>query len=113
ARSSGGFQRTGSRLSSKILGTGKDKDKEKEKKKKKDKKKRGRFEVFELDLESQASSLGGKLDVKESDREKLPGTTRTIIKLLGFAFKCVIWALTLAFKAAMAIIVGLTKCITK
>ncbi|KAI0436831.1 hypothetical protein F4803DRAFT_201270 [Xylaria telfairii] len=103
-----GFQRT---LSSKILGTGKDKDTKE--KKKKDKKKRGRFEVFELDLESQASSLGGKLDVKESDREKLPGTTRTIIKLLGFAFKCVIWALTLAFKAAMAIIVGLTKCITK
>ncbi|KAH8166787.1 hypothetical protein CIB48_g1433 [Xylaria polymorpha] len=101
-----GIQRT---LTNKILGTGKDKDKEK----KKDKKKRGRFEVFELDLESQASSLGGKLDAKEADREKLPGTTRTIIKLLGFAFKCVIWALTLAFKAAMAIIVGLTKCITK
>ncbi|KAI0109013.1 hypothetical protein GGR51DRAFT_514027 [Nemania sp. FL0031] len=101
------FQRSGSRLSSKILGS---KDKEKEKK---GKKKRGRLEAFELDLESQASSLGGKLDIKESDREKLPGTTRTIIKLLGFAFKCVIWALTLAFKAAMAIIVGLTKCITK
>ncbi|KAI0457397.1 hypothetical protein F5B21DRAFT_93680 [Xylaria acuta] len=112
ARSSGGFQRGGSRLSSKIPGAGKDKEKEKKKMDKK-KKKRGRFEVFELDLESQASSLGGKLDVKESDREKLPGTTRTIIKLLGFAFKCVIWALTLAFKAAMAIIVGLTKCITK
>ncbi|KAI1746458.1 hypothetical protein F4782DRAFT_524440 [Xylaria castorea] len=108
----GGFPRSGSsRLSSKILGTGKDKDKDQKKKDKK--KKRGRFEVFELDLESQASSLGGKLDVKESDREKLPGSTRTIIKLLGFAFKCVIWALTLAFKAALAIIVGLTKCITK
>ncbi|KAI1123875.1 hypothetical protein F5Y10DRAFT_42427 [Nemania abortiva] len=102
-----GFQRSGSRLSSKILGSGKDKEKEK-----KSRKKRGRLEAFELDLESQASSLGGKLDIKESDREKLPGTTRTIIKLLGFAFKCVIWALTLAFKAAMAIIVGLTKCIT-
>ncbi|KAI1288976.1 hypothetical protein F5Y03DRAFT_71529 [Xylaria venustula] len=83
-----------------------------DKKGKSKKKKRGRFEVFEIDLESQTSSLGGKLDVRESDREKLPGTTRTVIKLLGFAFKCVIWALTLAFKAAMAIIVGLTKCIT-
>ncbi|KAI0513010.1 hypothetical protein F5B22DRAFT_283176 [Xylaria bambusicola] len=94
------FQRMGSAL-------GKDKNK------KKSNKKRGRFEVFELDLESQASSLGAKLDVKQSEKEKLPGTARTIIKLLSFAFKCVIWALTLAFKAAMAIIVGLTRCITK
>ncbi|KAI0200904.1 hypothetical protein F4808DRAFT_427121 [Astrocystis sublimbata] len=96
-------QRSGSRLSSKILGIG-GKDKEK-----KEKKKRSPFEVFELDLESQTSSLGGK---KESNRDKLPGTTRTIIKLLGFAFKCIIWALTLAFKAILAIIVGLTRCIT-
>ncbi|RWA14861.1 hypothetical protein EKO27_g130 [Xylaria grammica] len=96
------------RLGSTILGA-----KDKDKKSKSKKKKPGRFEVFELDLESQASSLGAKLDIKEADREKLPGTTRTIIKLLGFAFKCVIWALTLAFKAAMAILVGLTKCITK
>ncbi|TGJ88294.1 hypothetical protein E0Z10_g418 [Xylaria hypoxylon] len=102
--------RSGSRLSSAILGS-KDKDKDK-KTKTKNKKKRGRFEVFELDLESQASSLGAKLDIKETDREKLPGVTRTIIKLLGFVFKCIIWVLTLAFKAAMAIIVGLTKCIT-
>ncbi|KAI8630097.1 hypothetical protein F5Y19DRAFT_53320 [Xylariaceae sp. FL1651] len=97
------FQRSSSRLSSKILGSTKDKNK---------KKKRGRLEVLELDLESQASSLGGKLDIKDSDREKLPGTARTVIKLLGFAFKCVIWALTLAFKAAVAIISGLAKCIT-
>ncbi|KAI1115633.1 hypothetical protein F5Y14DRAFT_110199 [Nemania sp. NC0429] len=110
SRSSGGFQRSGSRLSDKILGVAK--DKENKSKNGKNKKKAGRFETFELDLESQASSLGGKLDIKAADRDKLPGTTRTIIKLLGFAFKCVIWALTLAFKAAMAIIVGLTKCIT-
>jgi hypothetical protein len=105
SRAPSGFQRSSSMLSSKILGlSSKDKDKKK--------KKRGRLEVLELDLESQASTLGGKLDIKESDREKLPGTARTIIKLLGFAFKCIIWALTLAFKAAMAIIVGLSKCIT-
>jgi hypothetical protein len=106
ARSLNGFQRSSSLLGSKILGSTKTNDK------KKNKKKRGRLEVLELDLESQASSLGGKLDIKEADREKLPGTARTIIKLLGFAFKCVIWALTLAFKALMAIVVGLTKCIT-
>ncbi|KAI0158344.1 hypothetical protein GGR57DRAFT_44168 [Xylariaceae sp. FL1272] len=100
ADSRSSFQRSGSRLSSKILGSTKEK------------KKRGRIEAFELDLESQASSLGGKLSIKDSDKEKLPGTARTIIKLLGFAFKCVIWALTLTFKALMAIIVGLTKCIS-
>ncbi|KAI0882267.1 uncharacterized protein GGS22DRAFT_170583 [Annulohypoxylon maeteangense] len=93
------FRRSSSRLSAKILS-------------KKSGKKRGRLEELELDLESQASSLGGKLNIKDKDKEKLPGTTRTIIKLLGFAFKCVIWALTLAFKALMAVIVGLSKCLT-
>ncbi|KAI1378546.1 hypothetical protein F4677DRAFT_370761 [Hypoxylon crocopeplum] len=99
------FRRSSSRLSStatKILGTKKDKDK----------KKRGRLEELELDLESQASSLGGKLNIKDKDREQLPGTVRTILKLLSFGFKCVIWALTLAFKALMAIVVGLSKCLT-
>ncbi|KAI1320879.1 hypothetical protein F5Y16DRAFT_77189 [Xylariaceae sp. FL0255] len=76
------------------------------------KKSKSRLEELELDLESQASSLGGKLEIKESDKEKLPGTARTIIKLIGFAFKCVIWALTLGFKALLAIVVGLSKCIT-
>ncbi|KAI1279505.1 hypothetical protein F5Y07DRAFT_44582 [Xylaria sp. FL0933] len=111
ASSAPSFLRSGSRIGS--FGLGKDKKKKKNSSGgSSGKKKPGPFEVFELDLESQASSLGAKLDVKESDRDKLPGTTRTIIKLLGFAFKCVIWALTIGFKAAMAIIVGLTKCIT-
>ncbi|KAI1498190.1 hypothetical protein F5X99DRAFT_340194 [Biscogniauxia marginata] len=94
-----------SRLSSRILGgkgTGKSKRK----------RERGRIEELELDLESQASSLGGKLSIRSGDREKLPGTMRTVVKLLGFAFKFVIWALTLAFKAFMAVVVGLTKCLT-
>ncbi|KAI1479296.1 hypothetical protein F4774DRAFT_130219 [Daldinia eschscholtzii] len=91
------FRRSSSRLSAKILG-------------KKGSKKRGRLEELELDLESQASSLGGKLNIK--DKEQLPGTARTIVKLLGFGFKCVIWALTLAFKAFMAVVVGLSKCLT-
>ncbi|KAI1209227.1 uncharacterized protein F4807DRAFT_460919 [Annulohypoxylon truncatum] len=96
------FRRSSSRLSAKILG----------KKGGAGAKKRGRLEELELDLESQASSLGGKLNIKDGDKEKLPGTTRTILKLLGFGFKCVIWALTLAFKALMAVIVGLSKCLT-
>ncbi|KAL7620461.1 hypothetical protein AAE478_009456 [Parahypoxylon ruwenzoriense] len=101
-RSSGSnsdFRRSSSRLSSKILN-------------KKGNKKRGRIEELELDLESQASSLGGKLSLKDKDKEKLPGTTRTVVKLLSFGFKCVIWALTLAFKALVAVVVGLSKCLT-
>jgi hypothetical protein len=105
-------QRSASRLSDKILAVaGRDKDKDGNTNSK-NKKKRGRLEVLELDLESQASSLGGKLDIKESDRARLPGTARVIIKVIGFGFKCVIWVLTIAFKVVAKIIVGLTKCIT-
>ncbi|KAI0008676.1 hypothetical protein F4779DRAFT_421261 [Xylariaceae sp. FL0662B] len=74
--------------------------------------KRGRIEELELDLESQASSLGGKLSIRDGDRDRLPGTARTAVKLLSFAFKCVIWSLTLIFKATMAVVVGLCKCLT-
>lgn len=100
------FRRSSSsRLSGKILGVSSSSSK-------KQSRKRGRIEELELDLESQASSLGGKLNIKDKDKERLPGTARTVLKLLGFGFKCVIWALTLAFKALMAIVVGLSKCLT-
>lgn len=77
---------------------------------KKERKKRAKMEEFELDLESQTSSLGSKLDGREKD--KLPGVTRTLIKLLSVTFKCVIWVLTITFKALRAIVVGLSKCLT-
>ena len=70
----------------------------------------GRLEELEMDLESQTSSLGKQLEVR--DRDKLPSTTRTVIKLISFAFKCIIWALTLAFKALVAVVSGLSKCLT-
>ncbi|KAK8061497.1 hypothetical protein PG994_007863 [Apiospora phragmitis] len=82
----------------------------KNKKNKKGKAGKHRFEEFELDLESQASSLGKQLEVR--DRDKLPGCTRTVMKLVSFAFKCVIWTLTLIFKSLVAIISGLSKCLT-
>ncbi|KAI0126382.1 hypothetical protein BJ170DRAFT_404188 [Xylariales sp. AK1849] len=82
----------------------------KEGKKSKSSKKRSKLEEFEMDLESQTSSLGKQLDVK--DKDKLPSTTRTVIKLITFAFKCFIWALTLVFKAVVAIVAGLSKCLT-
>ncbi|KAI0473730.1 hypothetical protein GGR56DRAFT_547120 [Xylariaceae sp. FL0804] len=102
----------GSRLSGMLSGRGSRASKRDEENGKKKNKKRRRISELELDLESQASSLGGKLDIKDKDRDKLPSTTRTAIKLLGFAFKCVIWALTLVFKAFLAVVVGLTKCLT-
>lgn len=82
----------------------------KKSKKKGGKKGKHRFEEFELDLESQSSSLGKQLEVR--DRDKMPGCTRTVIKLVSFAFKCVIWTLTLIFKTLVAIISGLSKCLT-
>ncbi|EMR72751.1 putative acetylserotonin methytransferase-like protein [Eutypa lata UCREL1] len=85
-------------------------------KKKKKKRRRGKpTDEFEMDLESQSSnSLGSKFygSSKERDGEtKLPGTTRTVIKLLSISFKCVIWALTLVFKALYKVVVGLSKCL--
>ena len=83
-------------------------------------------EEFEMDLESQSSgSLGGskfhhsfslsskdKGKDKYRERDKLPGPTRAAIKLLSLSFKCVIWALTILFKALFAVVVGLSKCVT-
>lgn len=84
-------------------------------------------EEFEMDLESQSSgSLGGSkfhhsfsLSSKDKggkdkyrERDKLPGPTRAAIKLLSLSFKCVIWALTILFKALFAVVVGLSKCVT-
>ncbi|KAK9425729.1 hypothetical protein SUNI508_03090 [Seiridium unicorne] len=77
---------------------------------KKKRKRRNKLEEIEMDLESQTSSLGKQLEVK--DKDKLPGTTRTVIKLITFAFKCFVWALTLLFKALVALVAGLSKCLT-
>ncbi|KAK0630096.1 hypothetical protein B0T17DRAFT_489074 [Bombardia bombarda] len=70
---------------------------------------KSRMEQFEMDIESQVSELG-KLDAK-GDKEKLPGTARGIIALLTVTFKCVIWCVTILFKALMAVIAGLAKCL--
>ncbi|RYO91152.1 hypothetical protein DL764_008320 [Monosporascus ibericus] len=129
--SAGGGERrsTSSRLSGMLhMHGGKNKDdnnsKKGDNKKKKGGKRRWRLgkpaEEFELDLESQSQSSsnmgppksysgGGGGDKKDN---KLPGTTRTVIKLLSISFKCVIWALTLGFKALCAVVVGLSKCLT-
>ncbi|SPQ18793.1 42611231-4517-46d5-b055-a48cc4eead91 [Thermothielavioides terrestris] len=75
-----------------------------ESKKKGGKGKRAGMEQFEMDLESQSSDLG-----KEDD-EKLPGVLRAAVGLVKITFKCFVWSATLAFKALMAILSGLTRC---
>ncbi|KAI0023753.1 hypothetical protein F4780DRAFT_20983 [Xylariomycetidae sp. FL0641] len=102
----------GSRLSSRILGGASSPGGKAGKKEGGGGGGRRRLEELELDLESQASSLGGKLEVKDRERDALPGPARTAFKLLALAFKCVIWALTLVFKATMKVLVGLTRCLT-
>ncbi|KAL2257403.1 hypothetical protein VTK26DRAFT_218 [Humicola hyalothermophila] len=89
-------------------GGGGTKKEEREKKKKK-KKKKGKnnnrpMEQFEMDLESQAS------DLKTEEKDKIPGLLRAAIGLFTITFKCLVWCVTLGFKAVMAILSGLTRC---
>jgi hypothetical protein len=81
-----------------------DRERKKESKRKSGKGKRAGMEQFEMDLESQSSDLG-----KEDD-EKLPGVLRAAVGLVKITFKCFVWSATLAFKALMAILSGLTRC---
>ncbi|KAJ9152108.1 Acetylserotonin methytransferase-like protein [Pleurostoma richardsiae] len=70
---------------------------------------RSRMEEFELDLESQTSENLKKIDVK--DKDKLPGWARALIKVLTVTLKCVVWCVTIGFRALAAIISGLAKCL--
>jgi hypothetical protein len=80
-------------------------DKERKKEMKKSKKaKKGRMEQFELDLESQTSDLG------KGEKDKVPGVLRALVGLVTVTFKCLLWCVTLAFKALMAILSGLARC---
>ncbi|KAK4128097.1 hypothetical protein N657DRAFT_3478 [Parathielavia appendiculata] len=69
------------------------------------KRKKSRMEQFEIDLESQTSDLG-----KGGEKDKLPGVLRLLVGLFTVTFKCFVWCATLAFKALLAILSGLTKC---
>ncbi|RYP61458.1 hypothetical protein DL769_007684 [Monosporascus sp. CRB-8-3] len=126
----GGSRSTSSRFSGMLhMHGGKNKDdsssKKSDSKKKNGGKRRWRLgkpaEEFELDLESQSHSsssntgppkIYGSGSGRDRKGDKLPGTTRTVIKLLSISFKCVIWALRLVFKAVCAVVVGLSKCLT-
>lgn len=66
-----------------------------------------KFESFEVDIESQTSSLA-KMALDEKD--KLPAGVRAIVKLIAFFFKVVFWAFMLLFKMLTAVLKGLNKC---
>ena len=68
--------------------------------------KRGRMEALEIDVESQDSEKGA--DGKDSD--KLPTVVRWFVKIVTALLKCLLWMLTVAFKALAAIVAGLVKC---
>jgi hypothetical protein len=69
-----------------------------------------KMEEFEMDLESQTSSFA-KLDDIAKDKEKIPGVVRVLIKVLTAIFKCMIWCLTLAFRALGLVVRGLLRCV--
>jgi len=64
-----------------------------------------RIEEFEMDLESQESSMK---DRKER-QEKVPG----FCGLLWMLVKCLVWSLTMLFKATAKVIIVLSKCLTR
>ncbi len=62
------------------------------------------MEQFEMDLESQTSDLG------KGEKDKVPGVLRALVGLVTVTFKCLIWCVSIAFRALMAILSGLTRC---
>ncbi|KAF5491879.1 hypothetical protein CGCS363_v011011 [Colletotrichum siamense] len=75
---------------------------------------RGKMEEFEIDVESQDSSLGSfaKLEqVGKETRDRMPWPLRALFKVLSALFKCFVWFLTIGFKALAAIVKGLARCV--
>ena len=67
--------------------------------------KKVKIQEMEVDLESQSS-------IKKEGSD-LPKPTKGVLKLLYWAFKFVVWCLTITVKATAAIIIGLSKCLTR
>ncbi|KAG5299012.1 hypothetical protein I7I50_07752 [Histoplasma capsulatum G186AR] len=63
--------------------------------------------IEEIDLENY-----GKYSSGSREGEKLPGITRSVLKLIFWGFKAVIWGLTVALKFIAWFLVKLTRCFT-
>lgn len=64
-----------------------------------------KIQEMEVDLESQSS-------IKKEGSD-LPKPTKGALRLLYWAFKFIVWCLTVTVKGLAAIIIGLSKCLTK
>ncbi|KAK2014899.1 hypothetical protein LZ32DRAFT_527644 [Colletotrichum eremochloae] len=72
---------------------------------------RGKMEEFEIDIESQDSSFAKLEQAGKEARDGLPWPLRVFFKLVAGLFKCLVWFLTLGFKALAGIVKGLAKCV--
>ncbi|KAK1984635.1 hypothetical protein LZ30DRAFT_585810 [Colletotrichum cereale] len=72
---------------------------------------RGKMEEFEIDIESQDSSFAKLEQAGKEARDGLPWPLRALFKLVAGLFKCLVWFLTLGFKALAGIVKGLAKCV--
>ncbi|OLN82914.1 hypothetical protein CCHL11_08384 [Colletotrichum chlorophyti] len=72
---------------------------------------RGKMEEFEIDIESQDSSFAKLEQVGKETRDRLPWPLRALLKVIGGLFKCLVWLLTLGFRALATIVKGLARCV--
>ncbi|KAK2003903.1 hypothetical protein LX36DRAFT_40792 [Colletotrichum falcatum] len=72
---------------------------------------RGKMEEFEIDIESQDSSFAKLEQAGKEARDGLPWPLRALFKLAAGLFKCLVWLLTLGFKALAGIVKGLARCV--
>ncbi|GKT64594.1 acetylserotonin methytransferase-like protein [Colletotrichum tofieldiae] len=72
---------------------------------------RGKMEEFEIDIESQDSSFAKLEQAGKEARDGLPWPLRALFKVVAGLFKCLVWFLTLGFKALAAIVKGLARCV--
>ncbi|KXH48321.1 hypothetical protein CSIM01_10268 [Colletotrichum simmondsii] len=72
---------------------------------------RGKMEEFEIDVESQDSSFAKLEQVGKETRDRLPWPLRALFKVVAGLFKCLVWLLTIGFKALAAIVKGLARCV--
>ncbi|EEH20248.1 hypothetical protein PABG_02507 [Paracoccidioides brasiliensis Pb03] len=63
--------------------------------------------IEEVDLENY-----GRYSSGSSEGEKLPALTRSVLKLIFWGFRAVIWGLTVAVKFIAWLLISMTKCFT-
>ncbi|PGH06074.1 hypothetical protein AJ80_08242 [Polytolypa hystricis UAMH7299] len=78
------------------------------KSKSKNKNKKPPIVVEDIDLER----YGRYKDGSSREGQKLPGVTRTVLRTMFWAYKLVIWGLTVAVKFMAWILMNMTRCLT-